>query len=255
MPRHRLTNIDIEAQTATCSVCGATEIYVIRSRADPHHVARVYCRTRLRQTNKTHYRHQRKKAGLPTPEEKPRHSLSEIDPVALTAVCSVCGSTDIRKKGPFYICARKKRAYKREYRLSRYVAKPRRPRQSGHSLSQIDDANKTAVCQQCGPVRIYVSHPGGLTIRRCIKAHSTYKEQLHQKNKQIIEEYKVQHGCQRCGSSASPDELYLHKRNPGEKDLSVASASNFGRKRLARELEECDVLCAVCHRLVHQESA
>jgi len=192
-------------------------------------------------------------------DRKPRHSLSEINAEKMTAVCSVCGPTDIRKrkvkqKGPFFICAEQKRDYRLEYRLSHYVPQPRKLRQSGHSLSEIDDENKTAVCLQCGRVRIYVSRVKGKVIRRCSKASLEYTLRVRQNNQRFIDEYMVQQGCQQCGYNANPVVLELHQRNLAEKDVKTTKLAMFGRKRLLQEFEKCDVLCLNCHRLIHSKS-
>jgi hypothetical protein len=70
----------------------------------------------------------------------------------------------------------------------------------------------------------------GKTLWRCSKAHYKYVIQARQNNKQFLDEYKIQRGCQRCGHNTNPVALEL------------------------QELEKSDVLCTTCHRLVHRES-
>jgi len=163
MPVHRLTQIDRERRTAVCSVCGPTKFYLADNRTHPGCAARVYCMTRIRESRHVQSRRIQERKRSQNSNWKPRHSLSEIDTEKMTAICSVCGPTDIRKhagkqKGAFYICATPKRAYKREYYRSHHIPHPRKSRRAGHSLSEIDDKNKIAVCLHCGLVRIYVSH-------------------------------------------------------------------------------------------------
>ena len=212
------------------------------------------------------------------------HHLTNVNRTNKTAICSICGPTDIYiySTGDRF-CATKQRLYIREYARrkrqertqnappkppgrprTRPLKEPKEPKQrqygtEAHVLSEVDDLNKVAVCSVCGPVKIYVSiHPGGEYItRRCSKANSqnvlAAKKARKSSNRAYIDEYKVQQGCQRCGYSASPIGLDLHHRNPSEKDLKISKANSYSRERLIRELEKCDVLCAICHRLVHDE--
>jgi hypothetical protein len=117
----------------------------------------------------------------------PTHSLSQIDVKTMTAICAICGPTDIRKhkgkKSPVYICATKKRADDREYRrrhplTNRWTYPP-----TAHVLSQIDDENRTAVCSRCGFVKIYVSHVRNSIIRRCSKANIINVRQAQERRK------------------------------------------------------------------------
>ena len=73
------------------------------------------------------------------------------------------------------------------------------------------------------------------------------------KTRQWFAEYKSALQCQVCGE-AHPAALDFHHRDSNEKDISVAQAihNGWGSKRVLQELEKCDVLCANCHRRLHQ---
>jgi hypothetical protein len=170
MERHYLHEINLERRTAFCSVCGYTGIYVapVRTRETP----KIYClqKANLLRASKLK-RHSRIRAQRRAePDWKPRHSLSEIDPERLTAICAVCGPTEIHKttsKGTIrYDCATKHRRYLREYRRTHYVARTSNP----HALSEIDEENRTAVCASCGRVEIDIRIGKRKIIRRCINA-------------------------------------------------------------------------------------
>ncbi len=173
MERHYLHEIDLERLTALCSVCGYTGIYVAptRTRESP----KIYCLQNAKQLRASKLeQHSRVRDQRHAQQNwKQRHSLSEIDPEKLTAICAVCGPTEIHKttsKGIVrYDCATKHRNYLRKYRRTHYVARSSNP----HALSEIDEENRTAVCASCGHVEIDIKVGKRKTIRRCI---NTIKE-------------------------------------------------------------------------------
>jgi hypothetical protein len=172
MKRHYLHNIDLEARTALCSACGVTEIYIpmTRARAKP----KVYCVERARELREIHQANQNRiRAELRAqPGWKPRHSLAEIDTEGLSAVCTICGPTDVRKsvgrKYTRYTCATYQRQFLRKYRRSHYIARSSNP----HALSEINEEKWTAVCAKCGPVKIEIWLGKKKINRRCINVRT-----------------------------------------------------------------------------------
>ena len=169
MIRHNLYEVDLEQKTAFCTACGTTKIYVTKSRTK--HTPKVFCLNRhreLRQEEKSRLDQKRRLK----PGWKPRHSLSAIDIEKRTAICAVCGPTDIQKhtdRGVTrYICATKVRPYTRSYRRLHYV--PRTISPTAHTLTEIDEEKKTAVCSKCGAVAIYVWQGKRKIGRRCSNA-------------------------------------------------------------------------------------
>ena len=47
--------------------------------------------------------------------------------------------------------------------------------------------------------------------------------------------------------------LEFHHRNPEEKEYTISYLchSSLGKKRILKEIEKCDVMCANCHRKYH----
>jgi hypothetical protein len=167
--RHLLYEVDLERRPAFCTACGYTEIYVPSTRIRP--TPKPICITRAKEIKEEH---QEKKSILDEekrllPTWRPRHTLSEIDPIARTAICAVCGPTDVWKttnKGIGYVCGRKYRDYEREPGRNRYVGRSSNP----HALSQIDEEKGTAICAKCGPVEIEIRYGRKNIRRRCINA-------------------------------------------------------------------------------------
>jgi hypothetical protein len=155
MKSHYLSNIDLEQKIAFCAVCGITEIHVPKSRKKRQ--PRPVCTTRAG----AHYENKLR----PT-----RHILSDIDRKKLTAVCAICGPTDIREfwknHHRYYECLTKTRNYMRVYKRRHYVARTTNP----HALSNIDEEKETAICTTCGAVKIKIWRGRKKLNRRCINA-------------------------------------------------------------------------------------
>jgi hypothetical protein len=121
-PIHRLSNVDLERRTATCSVCGDTKSYV---GYDPRvNKCAPTCSNRVFAYNKL-YRDRRREKRRLQPNWKPRHTVSQVDLETMTGICSICGLTKAYKRrvnhGKYtaYLCAVKECEYQRQRRRSR----------------------------------------------------------------------------------------------------------------------------------------
>ena len=67
----------------------------------------------------------------------------------------------------------------------------------------------------------------------------------------IMRELKV-NGCAICGYSKCDRALEFHHVNPKDKKYLVRAAE-MGREDLAEEISKCILLCANCHREIHDK--
>lgn len=184
------------------------------------------------------------------------HILREIDEGNCTAVCAICGPTDVYRftsKGQVsYRCATSVRALER-LKCSGHIVNPYA---TVHVLSEIDEGNRTAVCAKCGPVRIHLNdslpfaagHPDAFPGSRSPR----FKYGQAQEGSKIITEYKRRRACKRCGSLAvlEPDRFsFFELHLPQERRIS-ALVKTAGPEELLAELETRDLYCHQCLGLV-----
>lgn len=88
------------------------------------------------------------------------------------------------------------------------------------------------------------------TTRRCGTC-STAIRRYRVKKKAV--EYKG--GICKCGWSGDISGFDFHHRNPEEKefDVTAKNMANMKWEVVKKELDKCDLLCAVCHRLTYSQ--
>lgn len=66
--------------------------------------------------------------------------------------------------------------------------------------------------------------------------------------KKHIRDFKVSRGCQECGYNEIPEALELDHIDRTKKNFKMSKGHYFSWEKIHRELENCIVLCANCHR-------
>lgn len=100
------------------------------------------------------------------------HVLSNVDPQTMTAICSICGPTNIWKRSnsnkgrTYYSCGTRSRNYLRKYSRAHRAGRSTNP----HALSQVNEEAGIAVCATCGPVKIKIQLVNKYVTVRCINA-------------------------------------------------------------------------------------
>lgn len=89
--------------------------------------------------------------------------------------------------------------------------------------------------------------------RKCRDCYRDTKLKLINKYYKWIGERKSEIGCARCGVK-DPRVLDFHHKDGKEKEFSIGSSRRaVGFERIKKEIEKCVVVCANCHRILHNE--
>ena len=75
---------------------------------------------------------------------------------------------------------------------------------------------------------------------------------FRQKNKERAIEYKGGE-CVKCGYKKCNSALEFHHTNPNKKDFGPSNNMNIAWEKLKKELDKCILVCANCHREIHEE--
>lgn len=82
----------------------------------------------------------------------------------------------------------------------------------------------------------------------------------NQKKRALLRKYEaiIKRGgaCEKCGYCKNIAALEFHHKDPNEKEFGIDSRrfSNTDLEKLEKELEKCILLCANCHREIHNEN-
>jgi len=64
-------------------------------------------------------------------------------------------------------------------------------------------------------------------------------------------EYKQCHPCEECGVTDHRCLEFHHINGRGKEDIPVSQLSHRNQKRVLKEIQKCQILCANCHRIKH----
>ena len=76
---------------------------------------------------------------------------------------------------------------------------------------------------------------------------------MHRKKKK---RWCVEHAggaCKICGYNKCVNALEFHHRDPSEKSFSIGTSGGKSYSSLTEEMKKCDLVCANCHREIHEE--
>jgi len=89
--------------------------------------------------------------------------------------------------------------------------------------------------------------------RKCRNCYRLTKKALIEKHYLWLHEYKRQRGCYRCGIR-DPRVLDFHHKEGENKLFGIGGfRREVGFGKLKEEIEKCEVVCANCHRILHDE--
>ena len=80
--------------------------------------------------------------------------------------------------------------------------------------------------------------------------HTNWQRENGRKNREALNQIKLDKGCARCGYKGHPAALDFNHIDPTIKSFNIGeSVTNLSLKRLLSEVVKCEVLCANCHRI------
>ena len=89
--------------------------------------------------------------------------------------------------------------------------------------------------------------------RKCRYCYRLTKQRLIYRYYQWLNKYKQQRGCSRC-KITDARVLDFHHKNDHNKLFAVGGfRRSVGFDRIQQEVKKCDVICANCHRILHDE--
>jgi hypothetical protein len=118
-----------------------------------------------------------------------------------------------------------------------------------YNLKTIQSFEKPHLCEDCGeddPQNFYSRQK-----QKCKKCHNKRTAQ-DGKNKRIKGIELLGGSCQVCGYNKCSSALEFHHIDPTIKDVNYSTMRGWTFSRIKKELDNCILLCANCHREEHE---
>ena len=87
---------------------------------------------------------------------------------------------------------------------------------------------------------------------RCKKCRSGHVQKRRKNLKKLAVEYKGGK-CEKCGYNKCNRALEFHHTSPNEKDFTISRYSVLSWSKIKVELDKCILICANCHRELHDD--
>jgi len=124
--------------------------------------------------------------------------------------------------------------------------------------------NKRAYCLKCSPfgtrnIRESSNKIKKIILYRCDLCHKIKKKKTCRSCFIRVRRYWCRKAsikylggrCNRCGWSGLECGYDFHHLNPKEKDFQISCAADKNWDTVKKELDKCELLCALCHRIEH----
>lgn len=86
----------------------------------------------------------------------------------------------------------------------------------------------------------------------CLKCRKEAVQRLRLVRKEQAVAYKGGK-CERCGYDKFIGALEFHHLNPTQKDFGIGDSNTRSFEKMKIELDKCTLVCANCHREIHEE--
>ena len=108
----------------------------------------------------------------------------------------------------------------------------------------------TKECQYHGTSEFVLEKTGYYKCKKCRVDNVTKRRH---KIKRLAVEYKGG-CCSICGYNKSVSALEFHHSDPTKKEFGISTSGNtVAWKRIKKELDKCVMICANCHREIHEK--
>ena len=154
-------------------------------------------------------------------------------------ICVICGQEFEAKKSTKKYCSQECMNAARRIKYAEAKAKGLNPHKTGMSEKE---------CLICG--QKFIPKNNSSNQRLC--CYNCMPEGIQLKRGDFLAKIKQQRGgtCERCGYNKCIKALEFHHLDPSKKDFTISN-DHFKLKEAVEESKKCILLCANCHRELH----